>query len=132
MTDASGGPAPSQDAAVDGPVDAPVGVPAPSRTARVLEIATLTGVSLNLLALAILGALGAAAVGLQSQVSQDNAGTEAPGGGVAGYWLALGIATVVLNGLAIWQRRSWGLGWAALAAVACWIVFFVAMEVSRA
>ncbi len=128
MADASGHVA-GVDPAV---VGEPGGAALPSRRERALEIATLTAISLNLLALAILGALGAAAVELQSEVTHFDAGTEAPGGIVAGYWIALGVATVVLNGLAIWQRRSWGLAWAALAAVACWSVYFVAMGASRA
>lgn len=140
MADASGEPAGTQQLGTERlstarPGTAEAGATAAARQSRRelgLEIATWAMIGLNLVALAVLLVPGAAAVQLQEELEHQFDDTHVMSNAVQVYFVGVALCTVVCNGLAIWQRRSWGIAWAILAAVGCWIVFGVATEQAMA
>ncbi|GEK80224.1 hypothetical protein [Agrococcus baldri] len=99
------------------------GAVASARQGRALEIATWVMIGLNVLALMALAMPGAAAIELQEQLEHQFDEGYVQSNAVTVYAIGLAACTIVGNGLAIWQRRSWGLAWAIAAAAGCWIVF---------
>lgn len=129
MADASGDAAPIVSAA--GASEAGGAAPRERRAGGVLAVLTWVMVGLNALALFMLIVPGAAMVELQEQVSQQFEDAPSPTGAGALYWIGVLGISAALNALAVWRRRDWGLAIAVLAAVGCWIVWGVALEVAQ-